>query len=146
VADGIVERVKGPSGEYIEIVVKAPVAEMKLAALEMNQAPPTDREVAEVAMTLAQEEHDNAQVQANAASQIATVAVALAYCVLHDVDLRARSGGRLGSGSDVRIPRWVIDRVTDARLGVKETADRDVILAWRERGEGRLQPEEMRDA
>lgn len=140
----VVERVKGPDGSFIEIVVKAPIAEMKLAAAEANQPPPTDKEVAEVAMVLAQEEHDNARAQETAAETIATVAVALAYCILHDIPTQTRSGGRI-AGSEIRVPRSVIDRLTGAKLGIRESGE-DVVLIWRERADARIQPEEMRDA
>lgn len=144
---GIVERVRSADGEVIEIIVKAPIAEMRMAAAELNQPPPSPEEVAEVAMVVAQQEYDESQRQKLAGSTIATVTLALAHLILTDqVSVaRPRVGGRLGVGlAEIRIPREIIDLVTDAKLGISETADRDVILRWRDRAERAIEPEEMR--
>jgi len=142
VAEGIVEHVLGPSGEVVEVIVKAPIAEMRLAAAEANLAPPTAEEVAEVAMAVAQEEYDEAQLQKLAGSTIATVAVALAVAAIENVGI---VGGYRGiDGGEARLPRSLIDRVTGAKLGISETADGDVILRFRERAERPIEPEEMR--
>ncbi|MBA2741123.1 MAG: hypothetical protein H0U46_03830 [Actinobacteria bacterium] len=140
--EGIVERVLGPNGEVAEIIVKAPIAEMRLAAAEAGFDPPSEGEVAEVAMRVAQEEYDEAAKQKLAGSTIATVALGLAYAIYADVDVRARSRGI--DGLEVRIPREIVERVTGAKLAISETADGDVILRWRERAERPIEPEEMR--
>lgn len=98
-------------------------------------APPSPDEVARAAMTVAQDEHDEAERQKVAAATIATVTVALAG-ILHDAGL-ARDG-------EVRIPRAIVDRWTGAKLGISETADGDVILRYRPRAERPIEPEEMR--
>ena len=144
-AEGLVERVKGPDGKFVEIIVKAPIAEMKLAAAEIGQAPPSDKEVAEVAMVLAQEEHDNARAQETAAETIATVTVALAFCILLGIEVKSKPVTGLGTFNEIKIPREVVDRLTGAKLGIAETADGDVILRWRERARAKLTPEEMRN-
>ena len=129
-------------GSVAEVVIKAPIAEMKLAATASGIDPPTDREVAEVAMNLAQEEYDGARRQEMAASQMCTVLVALATAVL---DGHTITGGRRGvNGGEIILPRSLIDRVTGAKLGISETGDRDVKLRFRERAETPIQPEEMR--
>lgn len=142
-AEGIVERMRGPDGSVVEVLVKAPVAEMKMAAKQLGMDTPTEQEITQAAIALAQAEYDEANVQKIAASTIATVAVALAYAIMSGEKLLTRSGGRIGS-EEVRIPRWIVDRVTGAKLGISETADRDVILRWRTRAERPIEPEEMR--
>lgn len=146
-ASGIVEHIVGPDGEIVEIIVHAPIAEMKLAAEAANQAPPSAEEISEVAMRVAQEEHDEASKQKLAASTIATIALALAHLILTDQVhvAKVRVGGRIGGDMrEIRIPREIIARVTDGKLGISETADHDVILRWRERADRPIEPEEMR--
>jgi hypothetical protein len=138
---GIVERVMGPDGQAVEIIVKAPVAEMQMAAAELNRDPPTEAEIAEAAMVVAQEEHDEANLQKLAGSTISTVTVALALMLLRGV-VEVRTRGI--DGAEILISREMIDRATGAKLGISETADHDVILRWRTRAERPIEPEEMR--
>lgn len=98
-------------------------------------AEPTPEEVAEVAMRVAQDEHDECERQKVAAATIANVAVCLAMML-------ADAG--LARGGEVRIPRGLVDRWEGAKLGISETADRDVVLRYRPRAERPIEPEEMR--
>ena len=143
VADGIVERVKGPDGEIVEVIVKAPIAEMKIAAAELNQPPPSDKEVAEVAMAVAQEEHDAAALAKLSGETMCNLLVSLVLMHARGESLRIRTRGV--DGYEILVPRAIIDAAEGATVGITETADHDVILRCRTRGESRITPEEMRD-
>jgi hypothetical protein len=143
---GVILRTLDETGAPVEVVAVAPTAGPPIRGpksfsvddlrREMGvYSPPSPDEVAQAAMAVAQEEHDEAERQKVAAATIATVACALA-AMLRDAGL--------APGDVVTIPRSVVDRWEGAKLGISETADRDVILRYRPRAERPIDPEEMR--
>lgn len=98
-------------------------------------APPTPDEVAEGAMRVAQDEHDEAERLRVMCSTITTVTLALA-AMLRDAGLTA--------GDAILIRREEIDRWVGSKIGISETADRDVMIRFRPRADQPIQPEEMR--
>jgi hypothetical protein len=86
-------------------------------------------------MAIAQEEHGEAARQKLAAGTIVNVTCALAAML--------RDKGYARDGDTIVIPAEIVDHWEHSKLGIRRTADGDLILKFRPRADLMIQPEEI---